>query len=304
MKRIVFIMAAVMMMSNAVRACDACGCAAGSQYIGLLPGYSRNFIGLQQQYSALSGLYPSAYVGRPDDRIKDSYNTFQLWGRYGLGKHYQLFAFVPYQYNRRSNQGVQSSNAGLGDVSFLLNRIVVNKDTKEWKHALTAGAGLKLPTGKYNNISVPEDRLLPNIQPGTGSWDFTTNANYTLRYHNSGVNADASYSLTTVNKYSYKYGNRLATGIAYFHTLYARQFTIIPQLGARYEYALHDYDNYDKRWLNEESGGYMLFATAGAQAYYKKFGARFTYQLPVSQRFGGGDITAVRKVETSVFFLF
>ena len=304
MKRIVFIIAAAMVMGNAARACDACGCAAGSQYIGLLPGYSRNFIGLQQQFSSLSGLYPSAYMGRADERVNDRYNTFQLWGRYGIGRRYQLFAFVPYQYNLRSKDGIRSSNAGIGDASFLVNRIIINNDFKEWKHALTAGAGLKLPVGKYRDISVIENKVLPNIQPGTGSWDFIANANYTLRYHNSGLNVDASYSLTTANKYSYKYGNRLTSGVAYFRTIQLGKTTIIPQAGMRYEYALHDYDNYAKRWLNEESGGYMLFGTLGAQAYYKRLGARVTYQLPVSQHFGGGDVTIIQKLETSIFFLF
>jgi len=304
MKRIVFMMAVAVVVCGAARACDVCGCAASSQYIGLLPNYNRNFIGLQQQFSDFSGNYPSAYIGKPDDQVRDRYNTFQLWGRYGIGQHYQVFAFVPYQYNNRNIDGAKTTNSGIGDVSFLVNRIIINDEHKKWNQSLTAGAGMKLPTGKYTDISIADNRELPNIQPGTGSWDFMTNANYTLKHNRAGVNIDGSYTITTANKYSYKYGNRLNSGLACFYSFELKKLSIIPQAGVRYEYALNDYDNYSKKWLNEESGGYLLFATAGAQVYYKRFGGRLTYQLPVSQHYGGGDITAIKKMETSIFFLF
>lgn len=292
------------MACSTADACDVCGCAASSQYIGLLPDYSRNFIGIQHQFSELLGVYPSAYIGRPDEHVLDYYNTLQLWGRYNIGRNYQLLAFAPYQFNTRNIDGAVSHSSGLGDVSFLVNRIIANTPAKKWNYTLTAGAGLKLPTGRYTDISVADNRLLPNIQPGTGSWDVMTNANYTLRHNKAGLNADASYTLTTVNKYSYKYGNRLTSGMSLFYSTGIKRINIIPQAGLRYEYALHDYDNYSKKWLNEESGGHIFFAVAGVQAYYKRFGARATYQLPVSQNYGGGDITARQKMETSVFFLF
>ena len=142
------------------------------------------------------------------------------------------------------------------------------------------------------------------MQPGTGSWDFMVNANYTLSHRKVGLNADAAYTFTTVNKESYKYGNRFNAGLIAFYSLKVKSVNIIPQAGLRYDYTLHDYDNYDRKWLNDQSGGYMCFASAGVQAYYKKTGARFTYQLPLSQHYGAGYVTAQQKLDAGIFLLF
>lgn len=304
MKQIILMATLAVMWHANVKACDACGCAASSQFTGLLPNYDNNFIGLQYQFSSLSADYSSAYIGRPEEHTHDQYNSFQLWGRHNIGKNYQLFAFVPYQYNVRTRDGIVASGTGIGDVSFLLNRVLLNSAHVSWSHALTAGAGLKTPTGKYANITVADNHILPNIQPGTGSWDVITNVNYTIKHGRTGLNADAAYNFTTTNKYSYKYGNRLNCGIAGFYSLGMGQVNIIPNVGLRYEYALHDYDNYKKNWLNDESGGSILLATAGAQAYFKHIGARVTWQQPLSQRYGNGTMTIGQKIETSIFFLF
>lgn len=304
MKRILFAIAMAIVAGNAGRACDVCGCAAGAQYLGLLPQYKWNFAGLQQQYGDFSSSHPSAYLGRPYEQATDQYHTFQAWGRVNAGRRYQVFAFVPYRYNVHHEDSSTYSKSGIGDISLLVNRVFLEEAGHNWTHTLQGGAGIKLPTGNYAGVSSADKAGLPNLQPGTGSWDFITNVNYTLRHNKVGANLDASYTFTTASSGNYKYGNRLATGLLGFYTVQIKSIALMPQAGVRYEYTLHDYDNYSKKWLNEQSGGYMCYATAGVQAYYKRVGLRLTYQLPVSQHYGSGYVTAKQKMESGIFFLF
>lgn len=305
MKRIIILVLTASVLTSAVHACDVCGCSSSNQFLGVLPQYHKNFIGLQYLYNSFEGNHPSLFENKPDEHSEDYYRTVQLWGRYNVGKRIQLFGFVPYRFNRQITDGIESRKEGLGDVSVLVNYLLLkDKATGEWQHQLLAGGGLKLPTGAYTGITAQDKLGIPNMQPGTGSWDFIANANYTVRHEKLGFNADASYTMTTVNSDKYKYGNRLNAGLLGFYTLQHKEVTFLPQVGFRYEYALHDYDDYARKWLNEQSGGYLAFATAGVQSYYKQWGLRITCQLPVAQHYSNGYVTAGYKLDAGLLFLF
>lgn len=304
MKRIVGLMLIIISISLNVRACDVCGCSASNQYLGILPQYKLNFIGIQYQYSSFSSNVPSDFIEGTFNHSKEYYNTLQLWGRYNIARGWQVYAFVPYHYNLHYEDSAATSS-GIGDVSFLVNKIVLNTDKPgKWSSTWLAGGGVKLPTGKYTGITTLDKLGLPNIQAGTGSWDFVINTNYTLRHNKVGFNVDAAYTITTANKYEYKYGNRLNTGLMAFYSVKLKKVNLLPQLGVRYDYSLHDYDNYQNKWLNEQSGGSLCYATAGVQAYIGRLGMRLTYGLPVVQNYGAGYVTAKQQIDAGIFFLF
>ena len=288
------------------RACDVCGGSASNQYSGILPKSTYNFIGIQYAHNSFSSAHPSLFENRPDERSTDYYNTAMVWGRYNIRPRLQVFAFLPYRYNLQRNDTGATSMSGIGDVSFLASFILLKDDPEGsgLEQQLLAGAGLKLPAGRYTGVTARDRQGLPNMQPGTGSWDLIANANYTLRHRSSGINLDGSYTATTAAKDQYKYGNRLSVGLLVFRAFRLREFSIMPQAGIRYEYALHDYDNYERRWLNAQSGGYMTFATLGAQVSRKRLGLRCSYQLPVAQHYGAGYVTARSKIDTGLFLLF
>jgi hypothetical protein len=269
-----------------------------------LPEFNWNFIGFQYQHNSFSANYPSLFENKPGERSGDYYNTMQVWAKYNIGSKYQVFAFIPYTYNLHRGNDTNTTTSGIGDISFLINRVILQKDKNKLKQMLLAGGGVKLPTGKNIGISTLDRAGLPNMQSGTGSWDFIVNANYTVSHNNTGLNLDAAYTFTTANKYDYKYGNHLNTGILAFHSFGKRVLTLVPLAGIRYEYTLHDYDNYSKKWLNDQSGGYLCYATAEFQAYYKQIGVRLAYHLPVSSYYGAGYVSPAAKTETSFFITF
>lgn len=293
-------------MVIAAYACDVCGSAAGNQFLGILPQHRQHFIGLQYQYSSFESNHPSLFDGKPDEHSQDHYQTLQAWGRFSLGKHWQVFGFVPYRFNEQLSNGVRTRTSGLGDISFLVNRVLIRENEQaRWQHQLLAGGGLKLPTGAYTGIRAQDKLGIPNMQPGSGSWDFMVNTNYTVRRGKLGLNLDAAYTITLPNREDYKYGNRLNAGLLGFYTLKAAdKLSLMPMAGFRYEYALHDYDNYARKWLNEQSGGYMAFASVGLQSYYRQWGLRLTYHLPVDQHYGNGYVRADGKLDAGVLFLF
>lgn len=287
-------------------ACDVCGSSAGNQYMGILPQLGGNFIGLQYQYRSFQSSFPPLFATSKAETSQESYNTLQVWGRYQPTKNIQLFGFVPYQYSVRTSDTGTYSIGGIGDVSILANIRILNREREgqDWKHYLQGGAGLKAPTGSYTSITDLDRAGIPNLQPGSGSWDVITNANYTVSHKKLGFNLDASYTITTPNKYDLKYGNRVNSALTAFYRLEQNEIIILPQLGFRYEYAMHDYTNYSKKWLNTQSGGYICYAAAGAQVAYKTIGLRLIYSLPVSQHYADGYVQAKHRLEAGLLIFF
>jgi len=306
MKRIISSIALLLAVSIPSYACEMCGCSANSQYLGILPQFYKEFVGFQYQYTSFTAAQPSLIDRSDYERAHEFNNTLQLWGRYYVSKRVQLFAFVPYHINTGADADTRIDTKGIGDISILANAVIIKDDkgNKPWQQTLLAGGGIKLPTGKYTGVTTLDAEGLPNVQAGTGSYDFIANTNYTIRHKRTGINVDAAYTMTTANSNHYKYGNHFNSGLVGFYWLQKGKFTLLPQIGARYEYTLHDYDNYERKWLNEVSGGSLVFGTIGIQSYYKQYGVRINYSVPLEQNYGGGYVTTNSRLETSIFFLF
>lgn len=286
-------------------ACDVCGGSGNTQLSGILPIYTGHIIGVQGQYRYFTATQKALSEQNPDSYFDEHYHTMQVWGKFQAGSKTQLYAFVPFQSNVTITNGLRTVNSGLGDVSFLANRVVLKTpDTLSGaKHMLMAGIGAKLPTGKYSGLTERSASGLPNMQPGTGTWDFSINANYTIRGAKYGLYTEASYVFTTPDKEWYKYGNRLGTSAAAFAIIRQNALTVLPQAGARYEFSLHDYDNYQRKWLDEQTGGSMLFGTLGVQATWKRVGAQLNAYLPLWQNYAAGNVTAKYRTDAGIFIL-
>lgn len=293
--------------STTVVACDVCGASSGNQNLGLLPQMYRHFAGIQYQHSSFSSTHVPLSDTKPVEYSDEYYQTIQVWGRYCIGERWQLFAFVPYRYNTSTYSAFSTPSKGVGDATLLVNYAFFqtsDSSTSPIQQRLQAGIGIKAPVGAYKGVSQLEKEGLPNMQPGTGAWDIPVNMNYTLRYNNTGLNLDGSFNLTTPNRDNYKYGNRLNTQLTAFYWVQNKKLSVLPQIGGRLEYALHDYDNYQKKWLNEQTGGYVTSAIIGLQAYYSNIGIQLQYSKPIVQEYGDGNITSLQRMDIGLMFLF
>src|SRR5690606_27918783 len=98
------------------------------------------------------------------------------------------------------------------------------------KHNLMAGGGIKLATGNYQNSSEGE-LLNPNLQLGSGSYDFLANIIYTIRYNKIGINTDVTYKYNTENKNHFKFGNKIGASARLFTILKIKECAIMPNAG-------------------------------------------------------------------------
>lgn len=77
-----------------------------------------------------------------------------------------------------------------------------------------------------------------------------------------------------------------------FYHFQNKKWNVLPQMGVRYDYSLNDYDNFQRKWLNEQSGGHILSAVGCIQAFYNKWGVKFTFTFPTAQNYVGGKVKA------------
>lgn len=292
---------------TAVRACDICGCGVGSYYLGLLPEFNKRFAGMRYQHKTISThLGPN---GEPTPISADeTYQSAELWGGVNFGKKFRVLAFIPYNFNEKVAQTGNGNKNGLGDIALMGYYGLADHRTsvgqKFLVQTLWVGAGVKLPTGKYE----PSERLAVsespnNFQLGTASTDFTLNATYDIRLQDLGLNVNLNYKMNTENKHNYRYGNKFTSNVLLYHKFrIAKLFTIAPNIGMLYETADKDLD--DKKFEVATSGGYSLSALGGMEFSFNRVSLGANYQNVRSQDLAGGRAVAGNRLMIHTSFAF
>ena len=297
MKKI-FILLLIAFMCNEIKACPICGCGVGGFYIGLLPTYKSQFIGIRYQYAH----YETRLTDAPDQFSHDHYYQAELYGGVTLGKRWQLLGFVPYHFNHQdTDDGIINRN-GLGDISALVNYKLwqsskLTKSSKTFTQEFWLGAGIKLPTGKYavnfaDSVHEELDDLLGDVnsQMGTGSTDFIFNAMYNIHAGKFGVNTTANYKVNTTNSSHFKYGDRVSVNsFAYYEAKAGKKMYMAPNIGVLYEHATANKFISDKV---QETGGYVMLASAGLDVNIQNITVGTNVQLPFAQDYAHGQTDA------------
>lgn len=305
MKNRLLILFVAMLLSPAVFACDICGCGVGSHYIGILPEFSKKIIGVRYRYNSLK-----THIGAGGQisylTTDESFHTAEIWGGWNISKRFRVMGYIPFNYNTKKNQTYTNSKSGLGDIGVQGFYQLFDQRKKVGAallvQSLWIGAGIKLPTGKYEapekNTAAPSANL---FQLGTGSVDFTMNAMYDLRLQDAGINTAVSYKINTSNKEDYRYGNKLSLAMqAYYKFRVLKKFTLAPNAGIMYETANKDMDH---RYESDVSGGNMLMGTTGLEATFKKFAVGAGFQHPFSQDLAAGFVKANNKAMVHLSFI-
>jgi hypothetical protein len=297
--------AIVCLLSVRSLACDVCGCSASGSSLGILPQYRKHFIGLSYLYQSFNTTHPQVSGGTNPGKSSDYFQSATVWGRFYPAGRLQIFAFVPYQYNYVKEGPTATIMNGLGDVKLLANYMLLNTGDSDRlvRQTLLAGGGIKAPTGR-NNYKNSEGIVLSNMQPGTGSWDFIFNANYTIRYKTIGLNTDISYQLNTVNKRDYLYGNRLTAGVSAFLWQEVNSITLLPQVGFRYLNTATDLSNKTYQIKNPYSGGKQLYLSAGSGFYYKNLALTTLVNIPLAEDYANGLVESNTRYEMQIQYLF
>ena len=270
--------------SLSIMACDICGCAAGTNYLGVLPQFDRNLVGMRFQYSR--ALHPDGNYNNVDLSsvvFEDKYFLTEAWMRYYLSDRWQLFVTIPYGVNQRVESNRITTIEGVGDVRLNLNYTLVDYGdsiTSDWKNLLLIGGGLGLPTGKYQQRDNAQLMLPALFQIGTGAFSYQLNLNHTVRYRTWGLNTAALYRFRGENELSYDFGDQLGATLTLFYWGEFKKRYFMPTIGIGYDHFAKDYQ-YDA--VKKQTGGTIWNLNAGLDLYLGKFMINTFYQFPLQQ---------------------
>jgi hypothetical protein len=162
-----------------------------------------------------------------------------------------------------------------------------HKDSTLFIHSLQAGAGLKIPVGKFdatNNGSVN-----PSYQVGTGSWDYLLAAEYVIRRQKLGLNTLLNYVIKTENDKYYQFGNQFNYAGTFFYSLKRNAYSIVPQLG----FAGEVYEsNYQLGQKVRNTSGDIFLGKIGFEVGKDKLSLGANVMLPIAQNLTGGNVEA------------
>ncbi|MGB0850567.1 MAG: hypothetical protein ACPGTP_04925 [Bacteroidia bacterium] len=286
MKYIVTLMLSIISITK-VLACDVCAGGGGMSSLGFLPNSNFHFVGLTYKLKTYDTKHPLLFESDQQIEGKNVFHTTEVFGRYIVSDKIQILAFIPFHSKTIDDTELEELqiNNGLGDISLLANYQIKKSSKLKW----FAGIGVKLPTGKSDNLI--NDDLMPNMQLGSGSTDLIVSSNMTYVKDKVGVNTELNYVYTTANKAEYKFGNQAEITSMAFYKVKKSGRLIIPQAGINYQYAAKDYIDYSRLKIEKYSGSSYFNGSLGLDFYTGKNAIRLKYNIPLSGTMTEGYIT-------------
>ncbi|KAA5538456.1 transporter family protein [Paenimyroides baculatum] len=277
--------------------CDACGCSASGGSMGFNSMLSEQFLGVRymyQHYKSKDGVFNNS------PWIDENFSTAQIWGRIPVNKKIEVMVMVPYHFLNREKASGNQTLDGMGDVTVMAfyNVLQTMNDSASFQHKILIGAGVKAPTGKFDNKN--NGSVNPSFQLGTGSWDYNVAAEYIIRKDKWGLNSTLGYIVKTENDKKYQFGNQLNYGSTIFYTAAVKNVNIVPQLGVAGETYQPNKD------YSEEvpyTKGDIFFGKIGVEIGYKKFSAGVNAMLPINQNLTGGRVEADYRVAFNINYI-
>ncbi len=284
-------LALIMLFSMQSFACDVCGSAGAANQFGILSGSNMHFIGFRHQYRLFQSSHPILFQGETPKTYTNHFSSYELWGRWAVNQRIQVYGFMPYNTYRDEEYRF----SGLGDASVYGNYAIINQSDTTANHLikrkLLIGAGVKAPTGS-SDLNRTEGTVLPNMQPGTGTWDYNVGLQYHQKISDWGFSIESNYKMNGADYYRHQFGNRWSSSITAFRaiTLNYIENSLVPQLGLQHVHAAKDYRNVSKGEVNLYSGGHFLHATLGLDLIINKMTFNARYHMPIWQDFALGYV--------------
>ncbi len=170
-------------------------------------------IGLHYEYLRSRGMHDgSEEIDDPHDTKTDWHRT-TLTASYGLFSGLSVSAVVPYTWKNKNRNipaaggYVENTSNGIGDITCMVRYSPLSRSFVTYRE-LTAGAGVKFPTGSTDERNY--GCLLPlELQPGTGSWDYHLALSFYQGFEPVDFVVSGTYTLT--GEYDgYEFGNQFS----------------------------------------------------------------------------------------------
>lgn len=270
--------------------CDACGCAAGNGSSGFETMLNPQFIGIRyfaQHYKAKE----NAFVSKAN---RDQYfNTLQLWARIPVAKKIEIYVGLPYHFHNRETSIGKENIDGIGDATLMGIYNFLDLSTKSMNnHIFNAGAGVKIPTAKFDEINASGTN--PSFQLGTGSWDFLMALNYRFQMKKSAFTVSFDYTFKGENEKKYQFGDQFNYSGVYNYLFVNKSEFIFSGKGG-FQGEIYQDNKQFGEVLNRTSGD-ALYGKIGFELAYKKWSLGSELMLPVSSNLASDDIEARSRV--------
>jgi len=284
--------------------CDVCGSSGFSSSLGFLPTLSKHFAGVTWSHGRFQSQHPSVIPGEIIGTSHESYHKTDIRGLWAWRNQWHLMASIPMANLLKNDSGTLTRNTGLSDISCSVQHLILDHNAKGKRHVLMAGAGIKIPTGKSQLLDNTYQIWIPNMQLGTGSYDFLFNVNaiYTDA-QNKGYVTEVLAKINTPNRLQYRFGHVWNTSLKGFKKFYfhRNRNSIIPSLGLKNEWL-----GKDRRPMgitNTLSGGYQLQLQTGVDVFVSKYNISLHYFHPLSYRLSDGFVKPLPSFSVSVTYL-
>ena len=289
-----WIAAAMLTLVVYANACDVCGSGSSGYSFGSGVFFSKNLLGLQWKKELYRSTHPTLFNDEIPLVSNEQFNVVQLYSKIFIAPKWAFSCNIPYVINQRSEFDQLSTNHGLGDISLGMSKIQEfgNDTSKIWSFTQEYGCFIKSPTGKSAEIDGVLNIVIPNMQLGTGAFDFSPYVRTVAKSQKFTLVHDITYTYRLANKQEYKYGNALVTGIVGLYEtkrFQSNDLKLFPKAGLQFRHFSKDKDlSLDEQ--NDYTGGYFLLANAGVEFVYNNFLIGAEYSLPVSYQYAGGSV--------------
>ena len=251
-----------------VNACDVCASGGAGNYVGIVPNFSKNMIGLRAQFQSATFQVHELNTNGTSQIEADQYFRSDLWLRYFLTKRLQAQVVLPFQVNRRSETERSTTINGLGDLSTFCHYTLINRgDSINIRHkwTWTLGGGFQLPTGKYQQRDETKAMLPGLFQIGSGSYGLMVNQNLGYRFKAIGFATQYQFTHLTENEIGFKRGAVHNASLLCYYWYRKDIVSLLPSLGIVYSSFGYN-QNYGVS--DPFSGGENVSTSIGLDLYY------------------------------------
>lgn len=295
MKRKIWVVMALLMplllTVNTALACSACGCSMGNYNPELMMSVGNHSIGLFNQtrwFSTRLVNHELGLIGTTSKYIQ-IHTLSELRGTWYIHNRLSLTGILPLNRRVMKRDGdMLEQHTGLGDALLTVNAILLRDgkkiESKGYRQQLSLGAGLKFPTGQFNGIG-HDGEVSPQMQNGTGSFDFIFLGSYFIKLKRFALSAYGSYKVNTTNKNNFRFGNSFNAEVRSTYFKEFKKVTLSPGIGARFEGSGSDMYNGD--FYELDTGGNILYLLGGMELYHKNVSFSAQYLQPVYSKLIG-----------------
>jgi len=226
-------------------------------------------------------------------------NNLLLKLDYSLKKNFAVSAVLPYVFQSRTTISEEQSSAAIGDLLLVGQKSIPLKNDA----SLSFSVGTKLPTGKVNHFGERGIILSPDMQSGSGTFDFLFGTSFTKVHfltNNLTFSSNVLFRKNTTNNNfgvidgtggrEFKFGDEflLETTFAY-QQVWGTWFST-PYINLNYRFATANRE--EEGNISNNSGGQWIGTQAGIQLAPNETFTFIIYgQVPFFQSLEGTQIT-------------